>query len=59
MARRACWNGKFDTVPETAGKVITAIITPQDDRAIMATESGQIFDCQVKQRRRIAQSRPR
>ena len=42
------WNGKFDTVPETAGKVITAIITPQADRAIMATEAGQIFDCEVK-----------
>lgn len=42
------WNGKFDTVPETAGKVITAIITPQADRAIMVSEAGQIFDCQVK-----------
>src|SRR6185369_4974275 len=42
------WNGKFDTVPGTAGKVITAIITPQADRAIMATEAGQIFDCEVK-----------
>jgi signal transduction histidine kinase len=42
------WNGKFDAVPETAGKVITAIITPQPDRAIMATEAGQIFDCEVK-----------
>jgi len=42
------WNGRFDAVPETAGKVITAIITPQADRAIMATEAGQIFDCEVK-----------
>ncbi|HSP64514.1 MAG TPA: two-component regulator propeller domain-containing protein, partial [Pyrinomonadaceae bacterium] len=42
------WNGKFDPIKETAGKVITAIITPQRDRAIMASESGQIFDCQVK-----------
>ncbi len=42
------WNGKFDPVKETAGKVITSIITPQRDRAIMASESGQIFDCQVK-----------
>lgn len=41
------WNGKFDTVPETAGKVITAIITPQADRAIMVSEGGQIFDCTV------------
>ena len=43
------WNGKFDPIKETAGKVITAIITPQRDRAIMASESGQIFDCQAKQ----------
>ena len=43
------WNGKFDPIKETAGKVITAIITPQKDRAIMSSENGQIFDCQVKQ----------
>jgi len=42
------WNGKFDPVKETAGKVITSIITPQKDRAIMASENGQIFDCQVR-----------
>jgi len=39
---------RFELVPETAGKVITAIITPQKDRAIIASESGQIFDCEVK-----------
>jgi signal transduction histidine kinase/ligand-binding sensor domain-containing protein len=43
------FNGKFETVPETSGKVINAIITPQKDRAIMASDNGQIFDCQVKQ----------
>jgi signal transduction histidine kinase/ligand-binding sensor domain-containing protein len=42
-------NGKFDLVKETEGKVITAIITPQRNRAIMATENGVVFDCQVKQ----------
>ena len=42
-------NGKFTPIRETAGKVITTIITPQRDRAIMASESGQVFDCQVKQ----------
>jgi signal transduction histidine kinase len=42
-------NAKFEPVKETAGKVITAIITPQPGRALMASESGQIFDCQVKQ----------
>jgi len=41
------WNGKFHLVPETAGKLITAIITPEPDRAIMASEGGQIFDCRV------------
>jgi signal transduction histidine kinase/ligand-binding sensor domain-containing protein len=41
------FNGKFDTIKETTGKVITAIITPQPNRAIMSSESGQIFDCQV------------
>ena len=42
-------NAKFVTIKETVGKVITTIITPQSGRAIMASESGQIFDCQVKQ----------
>src|SRR5262249_61642523 len=42
------WNGKFDTVPETAGKDITAIISPEPNRAIMVSENGQILDCQVK-----------
>ncbi len=41
-------NARFETVKETAGKVITNIITPQPGRAIMASEGGQIFDCQVK-----------
>ena len=42
-------NARFETIKETAGKVITNIISPQAGRAIMASESGQIFDCQVKQ----------
>lgn len=42
-------NAKFELVRETAGKVITNIITPQPGRALLASESGQIFDCQVKQ----------
>src|ERR1700686_1621810 len=42
-------NEKFEPIKETAGKVITNIITPQPGRALMASESGQIFDCQVKQ----------
>ena len=42
-------NGKFYSLKETSGKVITAIITPQKGSAMMATESGVIFDCQAKQ----------
>src|SRR2546423_1020346 len=41
--------GKFAVLKETVEKVITAIISPQRGRAIMATENGIIFDCQVKQ----------
>lgn len=40
-------NGRFEAIKETTGKVITAIITPEAGRAIMASESGVIFDCQV------------
>ena len=47
------WNGRFDPIKETVGKVITSIITPQRDRAIMSSESGQVFDCQVKQPDRL------
>ena len=42
-------NDKFETIKETAGKVITAIITPERDHAIMASEAGQIFDCRITQ----------
>src|ERR1051326_654596 len=49
-------NGKFDSIKETSGKVITAIITPERGRAIMASESGQIFDCRVQQANEPRQS---
>jgi signal transduction histidine kinase/ligand-binding sensor domain-containing protein len=49
-------NGKFDSIKETSGKVITAIITPERGRAIMASESGQIFDCRVQQANEQRQS---
>ncbi len=42
-------NDKFETIKETAGKVITAIITPERDHAILASENGQIFDCRFTQ----------
>src|SRR5206468_2304850 len=41
--------GKFEAIKETDAKVITAIITPQKGRAMMATENGMIFDCQTRQ----------
>jgi signal transduction histidine kinase len=56
-------NGKFDAIKETSGKVITAIITPERDHAIMASESGQIFDCRAQsgdeQRQSVAREQPR
>ena len=47
----AAWlaNGKFRSLKETEGKVITAIITPERGRAFMASENGLIFDCRVKE----------
>src|SRR6184192_1072562 len=42
-------NGKFEPIKETNGSVITAIISPQKGRAMMASENGVIFDCQLKQ----------
>ena len=41
-------NGKFEPIKETNGSVITAIISPQKGRAMMASENGVIFDCQLK-----------
>src|SRR3954469_16441283 len=43
-------NGKFNVVPETNGMTINAIISPARDRVFLATDSGQIFDCQVKEK---------
>src|SRR5262249_13402756 len=36
--------GRFSFIKETEGKVITAIISPQPARAIMASENGAVFD---------------
>jgi signal transduction histidine kinase/ligand-binding sensor domain-containing protein len=47
-------NARFELIKETAGKVITAIIRPKPDRIIMASESGVIFDCQVKPDQSVA-----
>ena len=40
-------DGQFDLIKETQGKVITAIISPQRGRVLIATEDGVVFDCQV------------
>ncbi len=40
--------GKFEALKETNGKVITAIITPTAGRALLASESGVVFDYQLK-----------
>jgi signal transduction histidine kinase/ligand-binding sensor domain-containing protein len=40
--------GEFQPVAETNGKAVTAIITPERGRALMASESGVIFDCIVR-----------
>lgn len=41
--------GQLIFVKETEGKVITAIISPSRGRALMASENGVIFDCQLNQ----------
>ncbi|PYS25422.1 MAG: hypothetical protein DMF72_01795 [Acidobacteria bacterium] len=41
-------NGKFDLIKETSGVAINAIISSERDRVFMASDSGQVFDCQVK-----------
>lgn len=40
--------GQFETVPELAGKTVTAIIAPEKGRVLMTTEQGQVFDFHVK-----------
>ena len=42
------WNGKAHPIKETTGKAITAIITRERDRVLMATENGQILDCRAQ-----------
>lgn len=38
---------EFRTIPETTGKAITSIITPERGHAILASAEGSIFDCRV------------
>jgi signal transduction histidine kinase/ligand-binding sensor domain-containing protein len=41
--------GSFEVLRETAGKAITAIIAPEHNRVVMATEQGMIFECHKKE----------
>jgi signal transduction histidine kinase len=40
-------NGEIKPLPETRDSVVTAIITPETGRAMMASEQGEIFDCTI------------
>ena len=40
-------NNDARAIPETAGRSIKSIITPERERAILASEDGTIFDCRV------------
>ncbi|HYN24113.1 MAG TPA: two-component regulator propeller domain-containing protein [Pyrinomonadaceae bacterium] len=42
-------DGSFEVLRETAGKVITAIIAPERNRVVMATEQGMVFECRKKE----------
>jgi signal transduction histidine kinase len=46
-AARGLGGGEFQFIKETAGKSITAVITPERGRAILATEQGVVFDCRT------------
>jgi signal transduction histidine kinase len=40
--------GEFRRIEETEGHAVTAIITPERGRAVLASERGVIFDCRVQ-----------
>ncbi len=41
-------DGRFEVITEIAGNAITAIITPDRGRVLMATEQGNIFECKTE-----------
>jgi signal transduction histidine kinase/ligand-binding sensor domain-containing protein len=41
--------GSFEMLRETAGKVITSIITPERNRVLLATEQGMLFECRRRE----------
>ncbi len=40
--------GQFETVKETAGQTISAIVIREPGIAVMTTEQGRVFECRVK-----------
>ncbi len=41
-------DGRFEVISEIAGNAVTAIITPERGRALLATEQGNIFECRLQ-----------
>ena len=41
-------DGRFDVISEIGGNAITAIITPERGRVLMATEQGNVFECRIE-----------
>jgi len=39
--------GRFEVITEMGGNSITAIITPERGRVLMATEQGNVFECRI------------
>jgi len=37
-------NGRFEAIPQMAGKVVTAIVEADNERVLMATEQGQVYE---------------
>lgn len=42
-------DGHFEVITEIAGHAVTAIITPERGRALLATEQGNVFECRLQQ----------
>lgn len=42
-------NGSFETIGQTIGQSVSAIIAPEPKRVVLATEQGQIFECRIAQ----------
>jgi signal transduction histidine kinase/streptogramin lyase len=41
-------DSRFEAISEINGHTITAIMTPERGRALLATEKGNIFDCRIQ-----------